>query len=138
MAKVRVRSVLKGTVCLCVAFASVFASPVLAANKDATDSARAQVVILKPLGTRVAFDTISDALSGAFLDGLPGVAVSLVLPLRQRPVKVPVEVLVLSTDTYDLTGTLLASASRTKNGGSLVPAGYGLGNGSLLFLAQFN
>lgn len=124
---------------LCAALAGTFASPAQADNDRQSASARGRIVILKPVGTGVAFNTISDVLSGAFLAGQPGDAVSLLLPERTRRSRVPVEVLVLSTGSYDLGGTLGNSPSGSdKVPTNLRPAGLGEPPGNLLFLAQFN
>lgn len=139
MAKARIRTVLNGTVSLCAAFAAIHAPAAMAAPKsDTAGSAQGRVLIMKPLGTRIAFDALTDSVSGAFLEGLPGDAVSLVLPSLNRPARIPVEVLVLSTETYDLTGTILPENDPGNDRGRVLRAGIGQDGGNLLFLAQFN
>lgn len=129
-------TMLKISLGLCAALAGTANSPAWAETVGA--SAQGAVVIVKPVGTGVAFDTLTSALSGAFLHGQPGDAVSLLLPERGAG-RVPVEVLVLSTSFLNLgtgappAGTGLASGPRTA---SLDATGGG--GGSLLFLAQFN
>ena len=80
-------------------------------------SAQGSVVIEQPVGSGIAYNVLTSALSSVFLSGRSGDAVSLTSAVRSG------DAVVLSADTYPV------SLARTGAAGP---------QGSLLFLAQFN
>ncbi len=111
--------------------------PAPVALADASSgSAQGSVQIADPVGTGIAFDLLSQTLSGIFLAGRAGDAVSLFLPRGQQvPDEGGSEVIVLSSSTFQLPmgyGRDMISATGAKNAS---------GNdkvGAILVLAQFN
>ena len=92
----------KTALCLTSALASIYAVPAFAQEQRA--SARGLLEITRSVGTEIAFDVLTDALSGVFLEGQPGDTVSLLLPPRRAgsSKRIPGEVVVLSTASYKI------------------------------------
>ncbi len=141
----RRRKMCRIALCLTSALASLPAVSALAQERRA--SSRGLVEITRSVGTGIAFDVLTDALSGVFLEGQPGDSVSLLLPPRRvgagSSKHVPGEVVVLSTASYqfDISGKSSPAnppSIRVNGGVRLQPAGYGAAPDNLLFLAQFN
>lgn len=86
---------------------------------ESRTSAQGSVVIEQPVGSGIAYNILTSALSSVFLSGRSGDAVSLTSAVRSG------DAVVLSADTYPV--------SLGRNG---APGPQGGGN--LLFLAQFN
>lgn len=131
----------KIALCLTSALASIYAVPAFAQEQQA--SARGLIEITRSVGTGIAFDVLTDTLSGVFLTGQVGDSVSLLLPPRRAAGsargRIPGEVVVLSTASYsfDIAGNA-PPASQDNGDAHLQPAGYDSSPGNLLFLAQFN
>lgn len=135
----------KIALCLTSALASIYAVPAFAQEQQA--SVRGLIEITRSVGTGIAFDVLTDTLSGVFLTGQVGDSVSLLLPPRRAAGsargRIPGEVVVLSTASYsfDIAGNAPPSnppASQDNGDAHLQPAGYDSSPGNLLFLAQFN
>ncbi|WP_144039873.1 hypothetical protein [Novosphingobium sp. TH158] len=131
---------------LSASLASLSAVPAKAQEQRA--SARGLVEITRSVGTGIAYDVLTDALSGAFLEGQVGDSVSLLVsPARpgtkRRSNRIPGEVVVLSAATYSFgvpgeSSTANPPALPDSGGARRQPAGFGTAPGNLLFLAQFN
>lgn len=99
--------------------------------------AEGSVAILTPAGSGVAYDVLTDTLSGVFLAGEQGEPVSLLLT-RKRGKRgaignlIPQDVMVLSTGSYHL------DLPQRAGSGTMPPLPEAAAPGELLFLAQFN
>ena len=112
----------------------------VAQNRSTEQSATTQgsVVIARSVGSGIAFNILTNALSAVFLSGQQGDTVSLVLPARGvggqfrvwAGAPVPGEVLVLSAGSYSVVvAANPAESNRQESANS---------PNDLLFLAQFN
>ena len=100
--------------------APAFAQATSAFAQEGTASAQGSVVIEQPVGSGIAYNVLTSALSSVFLSGRSGDAVSLTSAVRSG------DAVVLSADTYPV--------SLGRSGGAPGPQG----QTNLLFLAQFN
>jgi hypothetical protein len=123
---------------LAAILAIAVAVPALAPSARAQSvGARASgsVVILTPGGSGIAYDVLTDTLSGVFLAGAQGEPVSLLLTGKRKRGAIanliPQDVMVLSTGSYQLD-------LPQQGGAGTVPQLPDAPPGELLFLAQFN
>ncbi len=97
-----------------------FAQATNAYVPESRATAQGSVVIEQPVGSGIAYNVLTSALSSVFLSGRSGDAVSLTSAVRSG------DAVVLSADTYPV--------SLGPTGGAPGPQG----QANLLFLAQFN
>jgi hypothetical protein len=100
--------------------APAFAQANAAFAQEGSASAQGSVVIEQPVGSGIAYNVLTSAVSSVFLSGRSGDAVSLTSAVRSG------DAVILSTDTYPV--------SLGRAGGAPRPQG----QANLLFLAQFN
>jgi hypothetical protein len=108
------------------ALATVLAAPAQARAQRA--ESRGSLSLAEPVGTGIAVDTVTAALTSIFLSGQAGNPVSLLMPTQSRSGPVAgsqAAIVVLSSTSYDVNVAAVTNGDDGK-----------LGN--LLYLAQFN
>ncbi len=134
MTRQNMASGLSAVLALAVA-GTALAPPVLAQGVGAR--AGGSVVILTPGGSGIAYDVLTDTLSGVFLAGEQGEPISLLLAGKRGKRGtianlIPQDVMVLSTGSYQL------DLPHQPGEGPMAQLPEAAAPGELLFLAQFN